>query len=386
VIARPNLALRQEVFTWTFPGGPLRINIPLKLIARLQTEIDQHRSQHADTSRVEVGGVLLGREGVFPYTTEIEDYISVPSAMVDGRYSWNTTAFKQIVSPGDQTRSVGYFRTEAGAMLTLRDEELGTVQEHFPDRSNVVLLIQRSPEERKAGFLFWDGDEFTPISFMDFPFEAEVLKQEASQRSVSPPEGTEESEVAPETTLEAMPQTVDSPQTRLSTKRLWMLCAAMFGLGAGWGIFGIHYLLPSLGWIGQSTRSTDSVKLVVKEQANGIDGQWNPQSKAVSKPDDGRSNVSAHWASAKITAPGWISGCIDGKMLADTILPAGRELEIEFFRQAWLVVGNAGGVQMALEEKPLGSLGPQGESRLVELTPFRFRVLASGTLDRCGKQ
>jgi hypothetical protein len=28
-------------------------------------------------------------------------------------------------------------------------------------------------------------NEFTPFSFMDFPFDAEVLNQEASQRSIS---------------------------------------------------------------------------------------------------------------------------------------------------------------------------------------------------------
>jgi hypothetical protein len=387
VTARPKIApLQQEMFTWTFPGGPLRINLPLRLIARLQTEIDKHHRQHADTSRVEMGGVLLGREGTFPDTLEIEDYICLPSATADGRFDWSNTVSKQIVSPGEQTRSVGYFRTEWGDTLRLRDEELDSVQKQLSDRTNVVLLIQSSPEARKAGFLFSDGDELTPISFMDFPFDAEVLKQEASQRSVSPPDWTEESEVAPETTLEPMPQKMDrSPPMHLSTKRLWMLCAAMFGLGAGWGIFSIHYLLPSFGWIGQSSGPTDSVKLGVKQQPNGINGQWNFESKAVGKAHDGRSKVPAHWASAKFTAPSWISACIDGRMLAGKILPAGSEVEIEFFWQAQLVVGNAGGVQMALEGKPLGPLGPQGESRLVKLTPSRFSVLASGTVDSCRK-
>ena len=41
-------------------------------------------------------------------------------------------------------------------------------------------------------------------------------------------------------------------------------------------------------------------------------------------------------------------------MLAGNLLPAGNELEIEFAREAKVLIGNAGGVQMALEGKPRG--------------------------------
>jgi hypothetical protein len=387
---RFNIApVQQEVFTWSFPGGPLRINLPLGLIARLQAEIDKRLRQHADTSQVEIGGVLLGREGALPDTVEIEDYVYVPSGTADGRFDWSSTAFKQIISPSDQTRSVGYFRTEWGDTLTLRDEELDGVQKHLSDRTKVVLLIQNSPEARKAGFLFWDGDEFTPISFMDFPFDAEVLKQETSQRSVSHREArreeaevSEEAEIAPAPTQETTLQKTERGPARLSTKGLWMPCTAMFGLGAGVALLCSYYLQPSLRSSAESQSATDALHLDVTTQANGIHAQWN-QGRAVR---DGAVTARVHRASIRTTAASWISACADGQALAGKILPAGSEVEIEFFRQAQLVVGNAGGVQMALEGKPLGPLGPEAKARLVELTPSRFRVLASGTLDRCGKQ
>lgn len=113
-----------------------------------------------------------------------------------------------------------------------------------------------------------------------------------------------------------------------------------------------------------------------------------PQPVAAAKPapQSGTGKVGVRDASLKTTAASWISVCADGKALADKLLPAGGELEIEFSRQAQVVVGNAGGVQIALEGKPLGPLGPDGKTRLVELTPSGFRVLATGALDGCGKE
>ncbi len=160
----------QESFTWTFPGGPLRISMPLTLIARLQTELDEHYRRCAGASRREIGGVLLGREGEFPDTIEIQDYALVSSEMADGRYVWSAAAFKKMSRPDDETRRVGYFRTEWGHSLTLRDEEIEAVQEHFPDRTNVVLTdSQSSPVDRHWRISVPGmGTSSRRSSFMDF--------------------------------------------------------------------------------------------------------------------------------------------------------------------------------------------------------------------------
>jgi hypothetical protein len=110
-----------------------------------------------------------------------------------------------------------------------------------------------------------------------------------------------------------------------------------------------------------------------------------PVAAAKPVPHSGTGSAGLHSASVKATAASWISTCTDGKV-AGRLLPAGGELEIEFSRQAQVVVGNAAGVQIELEGKPLGPLGPEGKSRLVELTPSGFRVLATGALDDCGKE
>jgi hypothetical protein len=110
-----------------------------------------------------------------------------------------------------------------------------------------------------------------------------------------------------------------------------------------------------------------------------------PKSEPTPQPSIKRSRV--HDASIKTTtAPSWISACVDGRVLAGRLLPLGSELEIEFARQAQVVVGNPGGVQVQLGGRPLGLIGPEGKTRLVELSPSGFRVMATGPAGECGKE
>jgi hypothetical protein len=302
----------QASFTWTFPGGPLRISMPLTLIARLQAELDEHYRRCAGASQREIGGVLLGREGEFPDTIEIEDCVLVPSEMADGRYVWNAAAFKKISQPDDETRRVGYFRTEWGHSLTLRDEEIEAVQEHFPDRTNVVLLIQSSPDDRHAGFLFWDGDVFTSFSFMDFPFDAEVLKQEAIEKDryiellsrSQAAEKNEKTEAAPEPDRQPVrqpaagsaidapppslaPETAKGATVRLSNTALWMPWVTAIILTVGVAAFALYYTRPSIVSSKESIEVSDSPQLAVTAEANGIDVRWNRLSEAVRKAGEG---------------------------------------------------------------------------------------------------
>jgi hypothetical protein len=285
----------QECFTWTFPGGPLRINVPLSLIGRLQAELDEHYRRCAGASPREVGGVLLGREGDFPDMIEIEDYLFVPSETADGRYGWSAAAFKEMSHAEDETRRVGYFRTEWGDSLTLRDEEIEAVQEHFPDRTNVALLIQSSPDERHAGFLFWDGDVFTSFSFMDFPFDAEVLKREASERDRyiqlldQREEGdkSKETEVAREPAMDPAPNATAKKAARPANRGVWMPWATALGLTAGLAAWAFYYSRPHIASSPEPIEATDSAQLAVTTEPTGIDVRWNRLSEAVRKAGEG---------------------------------------------------------------------------------------------------
>ena len=92
-----------------------------------------------------------------------------------------------------------------------------------------------------------------------------------------------------------------------------------------------------------------------------------------------------HSSSIRTLAPSWIWACVDDKPLTGRVLPGGSDLEIDFSHGARVLVGNAGAVEMTLDGKPLGSLGPEGHARIVELTPEGFHLAATASQD-CGNR
>jgi hypothetical protein len=166
-------------FCWEFPGSPLRINISLGVISRLRAELDQHEGLSSGASQV--GGVLLGRRKT-PGTLEIDDYVWVTSEGPPNEYSVNLEALERLRLV--YTFVVGYFRTHSDDDLRLRDEETAFVRKHFGDPTDAVLLIQTSSEPYTAGFFFWMApDVLAPLSFMDFPLDAELLRREPESPS-----------------------------------------------------------------------------------------------------------------------------------------------------------------------------------------------------------
>jgi cytoskeleton protein RodZ len=73
--------------------------------------------------------------------------------------------------------------------------------------------------------------------------------------------------------------------------------------------------------------------------------------------------------------PVWVAAMVDGKaVFSGTLEPAqGRTLEAS--SNVRLRVGNAGGLGVNLNGKPIGGIGPRGQIRVVELTPGGSQVL-----------
>jgi hypothetical protein len=167
-------------FCWTFPGSPIRINIPLDLISKLQADLDPREDVVNSTSCAEVGGVLLGHQET-PATLDIDDYVWVSSeARSDGLYHLDPSTLERLRSV---TVVVGYFRTESGGDLRVRDQEISFIRKYFRDPTNVVLLIEPSRQPYTAGFFFWmKEDAFAPVSLMDFPLDAELLRLQRQSR------------------------------------------------------------------------------------------------------------------------------------------------------------------------------------------------------------
>jgi hypothetical protein len=107
-----------------------------------------------------------------------------------------------------------------------------------------------------------------------------------------------------------------------------------------------------------------------------------PPAQAPSKTSP--ASTEAHLSQVHTTAPSWIWACTDGKVWAGKVVPGGSSLEIGFSRQAQVLIGNAAAVEMSLDGKPLGAIGPDGKARLVQLTPAGFHVVSSSGPPECG--
>lgn len=161
------------VYTWTFPGAPIRIKIPYQVMRRLRSELDERQQS---LPNVEMGGVLIGR-AENAATLIIEDYVWITSEQQGTRYSIDPSQLDWVCKV--YRTPVGYFRTQAGGNMRLREDEAAFLTEHFPKPDNVALLISSSDKIHTGGFFFWmEKGVLTPFSIMDFPLDADLLEIE----------------------------------------------------------------------------------------------------------------------------------------------------------------------------------------------------------------
>ena len=71
----------------------------------------------------------------------------------------------------------------------------------------------------------------------------------------------------------------------------------------------------------------------------------------------------------------WISISSDGKNVFANALEPHETKIVEASEKVRLLVGNAGGVEISLNGKPIGPIGPRGQVRVVELTPAGFQIV-----------
>ena len=77
----------------------------------------------------------------------------------------------------------------------------------------------------------------------------------------------------------------------------------------------------------------------------------------------------------KAVEPTWVIATVDGKRLFNKKLAKDDIREIDFSEKALLRIGNAKGVEITLDGKPIGPIGGRGQPRLVELSANGCRLL-----------
>ncbi len=71
----------------------------------------------------------------------------------------------------------------------------------------------------------------------------------------------------------------------------------------------------------------------------------------------------------------WISVSSDGKNIFANALQPHETKVVEASEKVRLLIGNAGGLEISLNGKPIGPIGPRGQIRVVELTSEGFQIV-----------
>jgi cytoskeleton protein RodZ len=74
--------------------------------------------------------------------------------------------------------------------------------------------------------------------------------------------------------------------------------------------------------------------------------------------------------------PVWVSARADGKYVFSDTLDPGQSRNVEAGSTVLLRLGNAGGIEIALNGKPIGPVGPKGQVRTLQLTSGGFQIVS----------
>jgi cytoskeleton protein RodZ len=128
----------------------------------------------------------------------------------------------------------------------------------------------------------------------------------------------------------------------------------------------------------ESVPAETAPNTTVETPANPTDG--NPAPLAASAVLRSADVVGDHGAvRVDLTAaePVWILVRSDGKYVFSGVLSPNQSRTVEAASNVFLQVGNAGGVTIALNGKPIGSFGSRGEVRNLQLTSGGFQIVAA---------
>jgi cytoskeleton protein RodZ len=75
------------------------------------------------------------------------------------------------------------------------------------------------------------------------------------------------------------------------------------------------------------------------------------------------------------TEPVWVSIRSDGARAYTGVLEGQQSKQFDASRKMTVLVGNAGGLQISLNGKPVGPVGSRGEIQLLQLTPEGVHVV-----------
>ncbi len=188
-----------DYYTWEVSGKPVSIRLDYDVVDRLL--LDVMRGFGAVPRRgAEVGGILLGTlERDEKTIVRIRDFEPVlcqhargPSYLLSeaDHHRFEESVRNWQPAGGRPLRAVGCYRSHTRADLGLSEEDLALFARHFPDASDVFLLVKPFATRVSVGGFFFreEGQIRSDSAYLEFPFRRRELGggSPAVERSESP--------------------------------------------------------------------------------------------------------------------------------------------------------------------------------------------------------
>jgi cytoskeleton protein RodZ len=288
--------------------------------------------------------------------------------------------------------------TSVGEILRTARESQGRaiaeVAEELCITQRYVSSIERDQIANLPGFFFYKSFAKQYAAFLGVDeklLEPGLSAMAPSPEPALPPEviAREGWQKAPIRTLD--PLVVDTNRRYFSDHRLgWPVVGLIAVVILCSGIYGLWSRIPQRGVVPAATVAVTAPvpKPVVAAQpvvqtevvqpetlAVPVDAAVQPQSSAVdvSATTDGLGRVVLSLSATEKT---WLSITSNGKKIFSGILEPRQSKTLTGAEDATLKVGNAGGIEVLWNGKPIGPIGPRGQVRTIQFTPENFRILS----------
>jgi cytoskeleton protein RodZ len=132
-----------------------------------------------------------------------------------------------------------------------------------------------------------------------------------------------------------------------------------------------HPSIPPTGSVTADSSSTNPFR--TSAQSTGAPTGTASVDVTTSTGPDGLNHVVLHLSATEKT---WLSITSDGKQVFSGILQPSETKTLTGLEVAKMKVGNAGGIEVLWNGKPIGPIGPRGQVREVLFTPDNFQILS----------
>src|SRR5579863_7552693 len=293
--------------------------------------------------------------------------------------------------------------TSVGEILRTARESQGRaiaqVAEELCITQRYVISIERDEIANLPGFFFYKSFARQYAAFLGVDeklLEPGLSAAAGPQEPSFPPEGNA-SEIRQQAPIRALdPLVVDTNRRYFSDRRLgWpvagliavmVLCSGIYELWSRVPQRGVAQVatgaqaLPVTAPVPQPVAAAQpaaAAEPVVQPEtlAVPLEGAAVTQSPAVdvSATTDGLGRVVLSLSATEKT---WLSITSNGKKIFSGILEPSQSKTLTGAENATLKVGNAGGIEVLWNGKPIGPIGPRGQVRTVRFTPENFQILS----------